>query len=203
LRLLNDATSPFGRKVMMAALSRRIAVSEEFVDLSQLEEISRFNPLGQIPVLLLPDGSSLYDSQTIMLHLDECHGGPRLFPLERRAQLLTGVSLCDGVMEATLQRLLETRRPAAQQSAEFIAKLEQRIRRGMLALEELDRPARDGGALLASDIAVIAALGYCDFRYTEAWRSFCPRLAAWYATHAELALARATAPTRKTPASLR
>jgi glutathione S-transferase len=203
LRLLNDATSPFGRKVMMAVLSRQIAVTEEFVDLSKLEQILPFNVLGQIPVLVLPDGKSLYDSQTILIHLDECHGGARLFPAQRRGEVMTGVSLCDGVMEATLQRLLETRKPGPQQSAEFIAKLEQRIRRGAMALEELERGPSAADALSASDIATIAAMGYCDFRYTEEWRSYCPRLAAWYATNAELALARATAPTRKTPASLR
>jgi glutathione S-transferase len=203
VRLLNDATSPFGRKVMMAALSRQIDVTEQFVDLNMLEQILPFNPLGQIPVLALPDGSSLYDSQTIMIHLDECHGGPRLFPADRRAAVLTTASLCDGLMEATLQRRLETRRPKPQQSAELIAKLEQRIRRGMAALEECVLTPAVEDALLASDIAAIAALGYCDFRYTEDWRAYCPRLSAWYAAHAGRALARATAPTRTAPASLR
>jgi glutathione S-transferase len=200
LRLLNDATSPFGRKVVMAALSRQINATEEFVDLNRPEQILPFNPLGQIPVLVLPDGRSLYDSQTIMLHLDDCHGGPRLFPQDRRAEILTGVSLCDGVMEATLQRLLETRKPAQRQSAEFIAKLEQRIHRGLAALEQLCLSPAAEDALPASDLAAIAALGYCDFRYTVEWRADCPRLAAWYATNAELALARATAPTRNTAA---
>jgi glutathione S-transferase len=203
LRLLNDATSPFGRKVMMAALSRQIDVTEQFVDLNKLEQILPFNPLGQIPVLVLPDGTSLYDSQTIMIHLDECHGGPRLLPAERRAEVLTTASLCDGVMEATLQRLLETRRPAPQQSADLIAKLEQRIRRGMTALETRVLSPSAADALLASDIAAIAALGYCDFRFTEEWRSYCPGLSTWYAAQAERALASATVPTRKSPASLR
>jgi glutathione S-transferase len=198
---LNDATSPFGRKVMMAALSRQIAITEVFVDLNRLEQILPFNPLGQIPVLVLQDGRALFDSQTIMIHLDECHAGPRLFPPHRRHEVLTAVSLCDGVMEAVLQRLLETRKPAPQQSAEFIVKLEQRIRRAVLAMDglALTPPAED--ALLASDIAAIAALGYCDFRHSREWRSDCPRLSEWYAASTDRALARATAPTRKVPAS--
>ena len=203
MRLLNDATSPFGRKVMMAALSRQIDVTEQFVDLGNLEQILPYNPLGQIPVLVLADGSSLYDSRTIMLHLDECHGGPRLFPAERRLEVLTTASLCDGLMEATLQRLLETRRPLGQQSHDLIAKFELRIRRGLTALQTRELSQTAEATLLASDIAAIAALGYCDFRYSQEWRSVCPRLAQWYVIQTERALARATAPTRKIPAALR
>jgi glutathione S-transferase len=153
-------------------------------------------------VLVLQDGRSLYGSQTIMMHLDECHAGPRLFPAERRSEVLTVVSLCDGVMEAILQRLLETRKPSAQRSADFIAKLEQRIRRGITALEPLTLTPAIENILFASDIAAIAALGYCDFRYTQEWRAYCPQLSAWYSAGADRALARATAPTRKVPASL-
>jgi glutathione S-transferase len=183
----------------MAALSRDIRISEEFVDLAIPDRLLSFNPLGQIPTLILDDGCSLFDSQTIMLYLDECHAGPRLFPWDRRAHVLTQMSLCDGVMEATLQRRLERLRPPEQQSMTLMRKLEQRIGRGLAAMDEFSLTHIHEPTLLATDIAVLAALGYVDFRYTREWRSDCPHLTQWYAANAARSLALATAPTRTAP----
>jgi GST-like protein len=51
------------------------------------------NPLGQIPTLVLPDGSALSESAAIHLHLDTVHPAARLLPqdIPARAQAVRGL----------------------------------------------------------------------------------------------------------------
>ncbi|MGF7162451.1 glutathione S-transferase [Rhodoligotrophos appendicifer] len=202
MRLLNDATSPFGRKVMMAAIERSIPLSEEFVVLASSEALAKANPLRQIPVLVLDDGSALFDSMTIMTYLDTQHQGAALFPDDRKWSVMTRVSLCDGLMESVLLRVMEVRRPQNEQSPAFIAKLESRIDHALAALDHLlaERDPQDS-TLLADDIAAICAMGYVDFRYGTEWREQYPKAAAWSAAYAERPSVVATAPTRTAPAT--
>ena len=74
LTLLANTTSPYARKV-------RIALAEKKFEY-QLQELSpwtgdnpvhAFNPLGKIPVLVLDDGTNLFDSRVIVEYLDLRH----------------------------------------------------------------------------------------------------------------------------------
>ena len=53
----------------------------------------KVNPLGQIPTLVLPDGSALSESAAIHLHLDGAHPAAGLLPREpsARAQAVRGL----------------------------------------------------------------------------------------------------------------
>lgn len=63
------------------------APNEAFADLLQV------NPLGQIPTLLLPDGSALSESAAILVHLGDAHPDSGLLPreLSARARTLRGL----------------------------------------------------------------------------------------------------------------
>ncbi len=197
--LYNDATSPFGRKVMIAAIERGLPVTEEFVDLGAAEHIDRFNPLRQIPVLVTAAGQGVYDSDTILHYFDELGLVPPLVPPDRRVETLTRCSLANGLMEATLTRLLETRKAPESRSPAFIELREARIARVVAALEgQCERFA--GGPIAADQITVATALGYLDFRYSRDWRTGAPRLAAWYETMAARPSFVETAPERQAPA---
>lgn len=58
-----------------------------------LDALVRINPLGQIPTLVLPDGTVLTESGAILLHLGLEHPEAGLLPVEpsRRAQALRGL----------------------------------------------------------------------------------------------------------------
>src|SRR5580658_6529321 len=78
LILRSSPTSPFGRKVKLAAavleLSDRIEVVA--ADTNDPEETLRLqNPLGKIPTLILEDGRAFYDSRVIVEYLDALAGG--------------------------------------------------------------------------------------------------------------------------------
>ena len=60
---------------------------------SQLGELRRVNPLGQVPTLQLPDGSVLTESAAILIHLGLTHPKGRLLPTDAsaRAQAIRGL----------------------------------------------------------------------------------------------------------------
>ena len=62
-------------------------VNDAFADLLKV------NPLGQIPTLVLPDGSGLSESAAIHIHLDSAHPAAGLLPREpsARAQAVRGL----------------------------------------------------------------------------------------------------------------
>src|SRR6185312_15833043 len=112
--LRSTVTSPFGRKVRMAAqvlgLSERITL-EPADTLDDSDTLRTQNPLGKMPCLLLPDGTALYDSRVIIEFLQEAAGSDRLLPLRGldRFTALTRAALADGIAEAALLMIYEGR----------------------------------------------------------------------------------------------
>ena len=200
LKLLSDATTPFGRKAVVAALERSVPLEEIFVPLDGTGPLDAVNPLRQIPTLVLADGRSIYDSDVIVDYLDTCHDAEPLIPAADRIGVLTRMALGNGLIEATLLRRIETVRVKHEQSAAFIAKMEQRIKRALRALD-----AQVGTMKIVSDrvradqITVACALGYVDFRFTDAWRSDHQALAQWFAEIATRDSIIESVPTRTEP----
>jgi glutathione S-transferase len=197
MKLLNDATSPFGRKILVAAMEHSISLEEEFVDIGAAGPLDRVNPLRQIPALVTDENEPVYDSDVILQFLDRMHIGGRLFP-EGDWPVLTRTSLANGLIEATLQRIMELRRPAQEQSRTFIEKMEARISR---VLHQLDGTADllAGDLVRADQITTACALEYVDFRFRRDWRDQFPALAGWLATASRRSSMAGTAPTRTAP----
>lgn len=81
--------SPFGRKVRIAASLLGIDgdISIERADtMDPADSMRRQNPLGKIPILLLEDGTRLFDSRVIIEFLDHRAGGGRIIPTEPKAR---------------------------------------------------------------------------------------------------------------------
>ena len=66
--LHSDATTPFGRKCLVAAFERGVPLEERFVDLANPGDYLAVNPLNQIPALTTPDGDHLFDSVHCRIH---------------------------------------------------------------------------------------------------------------------------------------
>ncbi len=90
-------------------------------------------------------------------------------------------ALGDGVLDAALLCMMESRRVAEERSPGFVAKQKSKI---ASALDALDAEVTGfGDALTMGTITVGCALGYLDFRFAgDDWRHTRPALAAWYAT---------------------
>lgn len=71
----------------------RIVETAEWDRNDAYADLLRINPLGQVPTLVLDDGSALSESAAILIHLGTAHPDSRLLPaaLPERAQAVRGL----------------------------------------------------------------------------------------------------------------
>ena len=185
MKLYGSLTSPYVRKARVLIREKNLACEFVLADAWAAESpIPALNPLGKVPVLVLDNGQTLFDSPVIVEYLDSLKPPP-LLPAagEARWQTQRWTALADGMMDAVATRLLETRRPDIQQSAENIRRQEAKVAR---SLDYTERHMSDGAWLMSghftlADLAMALALEYTDFRYPHEWRGRHPRLATWLA----------------------
>jgi glutathione S-transferase len=175
--------SPFGRKIRIAVnvlgLERDVAV-EEASTVDPADPIRQQNPLGKVPVLILDDGASLYDSPVILEYLDYRAGGNRIVPKDPPASFaaLRLQALGDGIMDASVLINYEARfRPAQNQEPKWLDLQAGKVARALGVLEAA--PPAIGTPPDVGQITLACALGYRDFRFPGSWRGEHPRLAAW------------------------
>lgn len=186
MKLIASPASPYSRKVRIVLAEKKI--DYEFIIDSPADKASRvaeYNPLGKIPVLVLEDDTTLFDSRVIVEYLDNASPVGRLIPDDTRArtQVRRWEALADGCTDAANSVVVEKRRPAEGQSAEWIARQQGKIDRALKAMsDELgSRAWCSGDHYNLSDIAVGCALGYLDFRMADInWRKTYPNLGKLY-----------------------
>ena len=185
MKLRYSPTSPYVRKVLVTAIELGLAERIERIATDAHDprsDLSRDNPLGKVPALILDDGEVLYDSPVICEYLDSLAPDGSVFPASGwpRWQALRQQALADGILDAAILRLLEvTRRPAELRWSQWIDLQAGKVRRALDRLEETAAELR--GPLTIGQIAVGVTLGYLDFRFgDEDWRPARPNLAAWY-----------------------
>jgi glutathione S-transferase len=182
MKLVTSLTSPYGRKVRVVLAEKRIPFELQ-VENPWLPDtpVLALNPLGQVPVLVLEGGVSVFDSRVIVEYLDHISPVGHLIPTEAKSRMaVRGVeALADGVTNALVALYLEKKRPPEQQSADWIALQERTVYRGLEALSEAlcDNPWYLGLSMTLADIACGCMLGYLDLRFPEVdWRSLHPNL---------------------------
>ena len=182
LKLIASTTSPFARKVRIALAEKKIEY--QMVAASAWDAgnpVHAYNPLGKLPVLILDDGTHLYDSRVIVEYIDLVSPVSRLIPEPARQRIAVKKweALADGVCDAAAAIVIERRRSASLQSDEWVDRQRRKISEGVAALaRELgDRAWCYGEACSLADIATGCALGYLDLRHTELdWRDLYPNL---------------------------
>lgn len=182
MKLIATPGSPYGRKVRIVLAEKRI--DYDFIVDSPTEaatHVPDFNPLGKVPVLVLDDATTLFDSRVIVEYLDNASPVGRLIPDDTRPriQVRRWEALADGCTDAAVAIVSEKRRPAEKQSAEWIARQQGKVERALKAMsEDLGNKAWCSGDLYnLSDIAVGCTLGFLDLRLPENnWRKQHPNL---------------------------
>lgn len=182
LILRSAGPSPFGRKVRiaLAILGLEDQVDARATDtISPDDEFLHQNPLGKIPVLVLEDGSTLFDSGVILEYLDEKAGGGKIVPKgEALFPALRLQALADGMMDAAILQIYESRfRPEEMYHQPWIDRQAGKITRALAALET--EPPIMGKPPHVGHIALACALGYFDFRFEGKWREGHPKLVGW------------------------
>ena len=185
MKLRYSPTSPFVRKVMVAAIETGLIERIEKIPtavtpIKPNDDVARDNPLVKVPALTTDDGLILYDSPVICEYLDSLNGGAKLFPPSgtQRWMALRQQALGDGMLEAAILNRYEQLRPKEYQWPEWTDGQMRKVRGALDALEHENL----NGPFDIGTLTIACALGYLDFRFpTEAWRTTRPKLAAWYA----------------------
>ena len=185
LKLISATPSPFARKV-------RIALAEKGLPFELLTEVPwnsttqtpRYNPLEKLPVLILDDGSAVYESSFILDYLELKYPHPPLLPADvdgiiaaKRLDVL-----CDGVCDALVLLFFERMRDEDKRSAEWMARQQRKIAGGVREIARLvgTREYAVGNRFTIGDIGAATAVGYINVRYPEMrWREDYPDLAAF------------------------
>ncbi len=198
MKLYGSLTSPYVRKVRVVIKEKNLPV-ELIVDdpWSEQSRIPRMNPLGKVPTLLLDDGEAIYDSALVIAWLDfrfQCG----IVPSEQKGywDCMKWHALANGILDATVVRVLESRRPREKQMPRVMAREKVRIDRALAQIESRMTGSAYlvGPAYTLADIALGVALQYIDFRDACDWRKACTRLARWHAGIVERPSFRDTVP---------
>ena len=192
--LLMTPTSPYARKCRMFAALKRIDLpcADEGAHVPG-SRVPSLKPLAKVPTLLRDDGSAVFDSRVIVQLLDLlAPSGPELLPRDpmRRIDVLRWEAIFDGVCDAMVLTVMEKRRPAEKQDAEWLARQLSKVEAGLQVaevalmsrsgpLERLgpggspslnERTWLVGATMTLADVALVAALGYVRLRAPELLR---------------------------------
>ncbi len=184
MKLLSSPASPYGRKVSIVAGMKGVTdrIEKRRIDTIPMinEELRRENPLSKIPVLILEDGTHVYDSPVICEYLDSLTQDPRLFPAAgpERFRTLTLAAMADGILDAALLLVYEKRyRPEDKWVDTWMQRQQLKVDTTLdwfeQSLSEL-APKPD-----YAHVTLACALGYLDFRHGGTWRAGHPKLVAW------------------------
>src|SRR5580698_657792 len=181
--LRSSPASPFGRKVRIAIslLGLDNDVKVEAADTSDVNDsVRQQNPLGKIPVVIVEDGSAVYDSRVILDYLDDRAGGGKIVPRDSKARLaaLRLQALCDGILDASILTVYEGRyRKPDMHEPKWLELQAGKVSRALAVLEAAPPPVDPMPNV--GQITLACALGYRDFRFNGSWRGEHPRLVAW------------------------
>lgn len=170
MKLLYTINSPYARKVRIVAAEKHIETALEEVVLSAPDcPVKQYNPLGKVPVLILDDGDSLFDSKVIVEYLDNRTPLAHLIPqtLSSKIWVRRWEALADGVCDAAVAVMLEQRKPEPLQDAAWIERQMDKVLRGLQVLNDdlgKSKWCVDNTFSLA-DIAVGCMLGYVNLRF--------------------------------------
>lgn len=186
MKVLTSPASPFGRKVKLTAKLKGLTDHITF-ETTTADAAGSSNPLAKIPVLITDDGTAIYDSPVICEYLDAQVASPVLFPGEgaKRWQVLTRGALGDGIIDAAILLVYESRyRPAEMRVEAWCEMQQKKIDQALAHLEAAPPEVPDQPDY--GHMALAVSLAYLDFRHEGKWRANHPKMVAWLAAMEEI-----------------
>ncbi|MBB5203053.1 glutathione S-transferase [Inhella inkyongensis] len=190
MKLIGSTTSPFVRKVRIVLAEKKLDYQFVLEDVWARDEISKINPLGKVPALVMEGGQdsitgSMFDSRVIVEYLDTLSPVGKLIPEKgrERAEVRTWEALADGVLDAAILVRLENTwsgRTPEQRSAAWVERQMGKVHAGLVAMNEAlgDKAWCASNHFTLADIAVGCCLGWLSFRFPEMnWAEQQPNLA--------------------------
>lgn len=184
--LVGQYDSPFVRRVAVTMQHYGMPYEREVLSVFRNADlVADITPLIKVPVLILPDGEKIFDSQMILDHLDETAGPEKsLTPpagAERR-RVLRAVTIAWGLAEKSVALSIDKNMHPNAPSLQWRHRVRHQIKLCVEWLEaEASAPWLLGDALTQADVTTAAALDHLQFRHPREldWDKF-PRLRAAY-----------------------
>ena len=170
--LVGQYDSPFLRRVAVTMHYYGIPYDRKVLSVFRnADEVAEINPLIKVPVLILPNGEKIFDSQIILDYLDE-EAGPEkaLTPskgAERRA-VLRAVTIAWGLAEKSVSLSIDKNLHANAPSLQWRHRVRHQIKLTLAWLENEaapDGPWFFGDKMTQADITLAAALGHVQLRH--------------------------------------
>lgn len=183
IQLISATPSPYARKVRIVLIEKGIPfdlITE--VPWDSTTKTPQFNPLEKLPVLILEDGSSVYESHHILEYIEaKLPGLPMLSNnVDERLFAKEVEVVADGMCDALVLSFFEKQRE--HQSTEWTARQMRKVDGGFRALAEWveNKQFLVGDRFGLADVAAGSVCGYVDVRWPEyPWRSRYPSLAKY------------------------
>ncbi|MDC7684738.1 glutathione S-transferase N-terminal domain-containing protein [Asticcacaulis sp. BYS171W] len=187
MKLFINSGSPFARKCRIVVhelgLTDRVDMVSVVTTDSAPDHVA-VNPFAQIPALITDTGETFIDSTLICEWLAAHYGGFALYP-EGEAYWAARqlMALTQGVLEASVKRVIETRRPESERSAFWLKRWEDGIHRGFAAIEAVCPEVTGAAEYGLAEMSVAIAATYAAFRFPDIdWLANAPKIAALTAT---------------------
>jgi len=179
LVLYGGPNSPYARMARVVGMELGLAFDYRIIDVYTAEFLDIFNPLRQIPTLVLDGRQAIYDSRTIFAFFALRADRPDFLHAGDMART-TRAALALGLTDTCLAHRMESIRPDGERSADAMARLARKLERGLMHTEEMAADIA-AGPLRLEQVVTGAMLDYVDYRYGRDWRTYCPELARWQA----------------------
>ena len=201
LKLFYSDRSPYVRKVMVTLHEVNLFENVEIVGvrtnpLGVVEDLVDVSPLGKIPTLVLPDGTTIFDSRVICSYLNSIGKSDLYLAKENlKWSIKTAEANFDGILDAALLMVYEHRyRQDIYQNAEWLENLWKKIERTLDFYNNSSSKILSG-SLNMGQISLGCALGYLDYRHNNRnWREKNQNLRDWFAEFSERLSMRNTIP---------
>jgi glutathione S-transferase len=149
-------------------------------------ELIKINPLGKVPVLLLENNTSLFNSPLICRYLITFKSHENEVTVEEKWNICRWEALADGMVDASYNLVMEQlQRPEHEQSPKWILKWTQEIKS---VLDKIESDIKQLGTNVSlAHLAIAAAIGYLDFRHSSLLyeghsknKYLYPKILTWY-----------------------
>lgn len=185
MQLISATPSPYARKVRVALAEKGIPFTlRTEVPWNDGTSLPQHNPLEKLPVLLLPDGTTVYESSHILEWLERKHPHPPLLPQDDDGYLAHKRmdALATGTCDALLLVFFERMRPEGQRSQPWMDRQLRKVNGGVAEVARVvgDQEYAVGNRFGIADIAAGSLLGYLEVRFPELdWRGRHPNLSRY------------------------
>jgi glutathione S-transferase len=177
MKLISATPSPYARKVRIALAEKSLPFElQTEVPWNDDTTLPQHNPLEKLPVLILDDGSTIWESGFILEWIERKFPNPPLLPADDDGILAHKRmdALATGVCDAFLLVFFERMRPEAHRSQPWIDRQMRKVRGGIAEIARVvgDRIYAVRESFGIADIAAGSVLGYLDVRFPElGWRT--------------------------------